>query len=223
MLLLLFLKVSLNPFEAGLNLNPGSVQVIYNPVVNEKLRHKAQKPLEHPWFAEHQPPVILAVGRLLPPKDFDTLIQAFAQLRKKRPLRLLILGEGKLRSALESLIDNLGIKADVSLPGYTDNPYGYMTKAGVFVLSSHFEGLPTVIIEALTCNCQVVATDCPYGPQEILANGEFGHLVPVGDVTALASAIELALDQPINIEKLKQRSENFTVLSSVDAYLKLFA
>ncbi|MGB3695405.1 MAG: glycosyltransferase, partial [Spirulinaceae cyanobacterium] len=170
-----------------------------------------------------QPPGILAVGRLLPPKDFDTLIQAFAQLRKKRPLRLLILGEGNLRSGLESLISNLGISADVSLPGYTNNPYCYMAKAGVFVLSSHFEGLPTVIIEALACNCQVVATDCPYGPQEILANGEFGHLVPVGDVTALASAIELALDQPINIEKLKQRSENFTVLSSVDAYLKLFA
>ncbi|MGC1248856.1 MAG: glycosyltransferase, partial [Spirulinaceae cyanobacterium] len=88
-------------FEAGLNLNPGSVQVIYNPVVNARLRQKAQTLLQHPWFAEHQPPVILAVGRLLPPKDFDTLIQAFAQLRKKRPLRLLILGEGNLRSGLE--------------------------------------------------------------------------------------------------------------------------
>ncbi len=209
-------------FKAGLNLKPGSVQVIYNPVVDTTLRQKAQSPLQHPWFAEHQPPVILAVGRLLPPKDFDTLIQAFAKLREKRPLRLLILGEGHLRSELESLITNLGISADVSLPGYTNNPYAYMAQASVLVLSSHFEGLPTVIIEALACNCQVVATNCPYGPQEILADGKFGRLVPVGDVAALAKAIELALDQPINVEKLQHRSENFSVVSSVDSYLKLF-
>ena len=209
-------------FEAGLGLSPGSVKVIYNPVVDRNLLHKAKTPLENYWFSENQPPVILTVGRLLPPKDFSTLIQAFAKLRKKRPLRLLILGEGDLRPKLESLITKLGIDKDVSLPGYTSNPYSYMAKSAVFVLSSNFEGLPTVMIEALACNCQVVATDCPYGPKEILANGEFGRLVPVGDVSALALAIELALDKPLSLEKIKQRSENFTVESSVDSYLKLF-
>lgn len=208
-------------FEVGLGLSPGSVKVIYNPVVDKKLLHKAETPLENSWFAENQPPVILTVGRLLPPKDFSTLIQAFAQLRKKRPLRLLILGEGDLRPKLESLIAKLGIDKDVSLPGYTSNPYSYMAKSAVFVLSSNFEGLPTVMIEALACNCQVVATNCPYGPKEILADGEFGRLIPVGDVSALAKAMELALDKPLSIEKLKQRSGNFTVESSVDSYLKL--
>jgi len=170
------------------------IEVIYNPVVTPELRTKAQAPLDHPWFQPGQPPVLLAVGRLTVQKDFPTLIRAFAQVRKTRPVRLLILGEGQDRSGLEALATELGLKEDVSLPGFVENPYAYMARASVFVLSSRWEGLPTVLIEALCCGARLVATDCPSGPREILRDGQYGKLVSVGDVTALAHAIETTLD-----------------------------
>lgn len=169
------------------------IGVIHNPGVTPELRNKAQAPLDHPWYQPGQPPVMLAVGRLTVQKDFPTLIRAFAQVRKTRPARLLILGEGQERPALEALVTELGLKEDVSLPGFVENPYAYMARASVFVLSSRWEGLPTVLMEALYCGAPLVATDCPSGPREILRGGQYGELVPVGDSTALAQAIETAL------------------------------
>jgi glycosyltransferase involved in cell wall biosynthesis len=170
------------------------IQVIHNPIVTPELRKKAQAPVTHPWFYPDQPPVVLAVGRLSPQKDYPTLIQAFGEVRRNRPLRLLILGEGEERPALEALIRQLGLQDDVSLPGFAANPYPYMARVSLFVLSSRWEGLPTVLVEALYCGAPVIATDCPSGPREILANGQYGQLMPVGDVVALAKAIEAALD-----------------------------
>jgi len=171
------------------------ITVIYNPsVVRAEVLEKAQAPLDHPWFKPDQPPVLVAVGRLQIQKDFPTLLHAFAQVRQNRPVRLLILGEGKERQPLEELIKNLGIENDVSLPGFVMNPYAYMARASLFVLSSRWEGLPTVLIEALCCGTPVVSTDCPSGPREILKDGEYGQLVPVSDMDALAKAIEAALD-----------------------------
>jgi glycosyltransferase involved in cell wall biosynthesis len=207
--------------ETGLKLRTGSVGAIYNPVVDERLVLNAQLPIEHPWFGPNQPPVFLAVGRLTGQKDFSLLLQAFAQLRKQREARLLILGEGPLRKPLEGMVAKLGIEADVLLPGFVKNPYAYMSRASVFVLSSRWEGLPTVLIEAIACGCQVVSTDCPHGPREILAEGKYGQLVPVTDVSALAAAMQTALDSPIAIEELKQRSQDFSVERAVTEYLKL--
>jgi glycosyltransferase involved in cell wall biosynthesis len=170
------------------------VQVIYNPIVTPELAEKAQVPLEHPWFDPGEPPVILGVGRLSPQKDFSTLILAFAQVRQAHRARLLILGEGEERPALESLAGQLGLNQDVSLPGYIANPYPYMARASLYVLSSKWEGLPGVLIEALYCGVPIVATDCPSGPREILADGQYGQLVPVGDVVSLAQAIERSID-----------------------------
>jgi len=171
------------------------ITVIYNPsVVRAEVLEKAKAPLDHPWFKPGQPPVLVAVGRLQMQKDFPTLLHTFAQVRKKRPVRLLILGEGKERQPLEELIKKLGLEDDVSLPGFVMNPYAYMARASLFVLSSRWEGLPTVLIEALCCGAPVVSTDCPSGPREILKDGEYGQLVPVSDVDALAQAIETALD-----------------------------
>ena len=170
------------------------IRVIYNPIVTPELREKAQAPLEHPWFRPGEPPVILATGRLSAQKDFPTLIQAFARVRRTRPARLLILGEGEERPALEAQVKQLDLERDVSLPGFVANPYPYMAQAGAFVLSSRWEGLPSVLIEALYCGARLVATDCPSGPREILADGQYGQLVPVGDASALALAIETALD-----------------------------
>ena len=170
------------------------IEVIYNPVITPELQEKAQAPLEHPWFAPGEPPVILGMGRLTAQKDFATLVQAFAQVRRARQARLIILGEGKDRPTLEAQVKQLGLEQDVDLPGFVDNPYAYLTRGSLFVLSSRWEGLPTVLIEALYCGVPVVATDCPHGPREILAGGLYGQLVPVGDVMALASAIGARLD-----------------------------
>jgi glycosyltransferase involved in cell wall biosynthesis len=169
------------------------VHVIYNPVVSPELYEKADAPLEHPWFRSNQPPVILGVGRHRPKKGFDTLLRAFARVRQETPARLVILGEGPERPNLERLAAELGVAADVDLPGFDPNPFRYMKRAGVFVLSSRYEGLPNVLIQALACGCPVVSTDCPSGPSEILDGGRYGALVPVDDVEAMAGAIVRAL------------------------------
>jgi glycosyltransferase involved in cell wall biosynthesis len=170
------------------------VEVIYNPGVTPELEFKASAESHHPWLRPGQPPVILAVGSLSVQKDFPTLIRAFAAVRKSRPARLLILGEGRERSALEALIRELGLQDDVSLPGFVDNPYAYMSRAAVFVLSSRWEGLPTVLVEALYCGVPLVATDCPSGPREILQGGRLGGLIQVGNIPEMSLAIERALD-----------------------------
>jgi len=169
------------------------IKVLYNPVVTPELREKARAPLNHPWFEAGQRPVVLAVGRLTQQKDFPTLIQAFAEVRQARPSRLVILGEGPDRPVLEALVKQLNLDDDVSMPGFVENPYAYMRRASLYVLPSRWEGLPTVLIEALYCGPPVIATDCPSGPREILADGRHGLLVPVGDVTALTQAIESGL------------------------------
>jgi glycosyltransferase involved in cell wall biosynthesis len=165
------------------------IQVIYNPVVTPELFAKAEEPLDHPWFRPGEPPVILGVGRLTQQKDFPTLIRAFALVRKERPARLMILGEGEERPKLEALVRELRLEEDVALPGFVENPYKYMKRAAVFVLSSKWEGLPTVLIEALALGTQVIATNCPSGLEEVLEGGRWGRLVSVGDFAGLAQAI----------------------------------
>jgi glycosyltransferase involved in cell wall biosynthesis len=170
-------------------LPPDNIKVIYNPVVTPELFAKAEEPLDHPWFRPGEPPVVLGVGRLTQQKDFPTLIRAFALVRKERPARLMILGEGEERPKLEALVRELGMEEDVALPGFVENPYKYMKRAAVFVLSSKWEGLPTALIEALALGIRVVATNCPSGPEEVLEGGKWGRLVPVGDPAGLAQAI----------------------------------
>lgn len=172
------------------------ITVIYNPsVVGTEIQQKASEPLDHPWFKPDQPPVLLAVGRLQQQKDYPMLIRAFAQLRRSRPARLMILGEGKERPMLEAMVKELELEEDVSMPGFVINPYAYMARAKLFVLSSRWEGLPTVLIEALCCGTPAVSTDCPSGPREILRSGKYGRLTPVGDAAAFAQAIGAALDE----------------------------
>jgi glycosyltransferase involved in cell wall biosynthesis len=137
--------------------------------------------------------VILGVGRLVAQKAFDVLIEAFAHVRRSQPARLLILGEGEERPMLEALVRQLGLEGDIELPGFVANPYPYMAHAELFVLSSRWEGLPTVLVEAMFLRTPVIATDCPSGPREILRNGLYGQLVPVGDPDAVALAIQNSL------------------------------
>jgi glycosyltransferase involved in cell wall biosynthesis len=175
------------------SLPAGKLRVISNPIVAPEIGELARAPVDHAWF-DGGGPVFVAAGRLRPQKDFPTLLRAFSHVRAKRPARLLILGEGPERERLEALARELELSGDVSLPGATSNPYAYMARSTAFILSSRWEGLPTVLIEAMSCGAPVVATDCPSGPREILAGGRYGALVPVGDVQALAAAMDDALD-----------------------------
>jgi glycosyltransferase involved in cell wall biosynthesis len=205
-------------------LPPELVTTVYNPVVDSELAKKAEAPIDHPWFMPGAPPVIIAVGRLTEQKDFPTLLQAFAQVRAQRQARLLLFGEGEVRRKLEALGRELGVDQDVSLPGFASNPFAYMARAAVFVLSSTYEGLPGVLIQALACGCPVVSTDCPSGPAEILENGQYGRLVPVGDPAAMAQAILATLDAPPDRGLLQKRASHFSVDRAVAQYLEvLFA
>ena len=192
-------------------ISPEKIKVIYNPVVTDNLIKKANEMPNHPWFYEKGIPVILGVGRLSKEKDYETLIKAFKLVLSKRQARLMILGEGKERVSLDILIAELSLDEKVSMPGFVANPYTYMNKSSLFVLSSRWEGLPNVLIEALACGCPVVSTDCPSGPAEILENGKYGPLVPVGDVEALAKAMNDVLNNPPEREMLKKRAMEFSV------------
>ncbi len=169
--------------------SPNHVRTIYNPVVTDSIPEQALQPVEHPFFGAGQPPVIVSFGRLVTAKDYPTLLKSYVRVSKTRPARLVIIGEGEQRPFLENLIKELGIAEDVHLPGYVQNPFAYLRRASVFVLSSAWEGLPSVLIEALACGAPIVSTDCPHGPSEILEGGKYGYLVPVGNDEAMASAI----------------------------------
>ena len=180
-----------------LNLPPEQVTVIYSPVISPELLRKGNMPLAHRWFgADAAAPVILSAGRLTRQKNFASLVRAFAQVRRQRPAKLLILGEGEERQRLTELVSELNLQDDVALPGFVDNPFPYMKYAAVFVLSSLWEGLPNVLIQALALGAPVVATDCRSGPAEILEGGKYGPLVPVDDDERLAEAIVNVLDTP---------------------------
>lgn len=204
-----------------LDLPKEKIHVIYNPVVDDELLTKAQHPVNHPWFQPDSPPVFLAVGRLTEQKDFSTLLDAFALVKKQRSARLIILGEGESRTQLQTKIDDLQITEDVSLPGFVENPYSYMSRANAFVLSSRWEGLGNVLIEAMACGCPVIATDCPSGPREILADGKYGFLTPVGDAVELSQSMLKVLESPPSRDVLVNRASYFSVQNSVNQYLSL--
>ncbi len=197
------------------------IQMIHNPVVTPQVLQKMQEPVDHPWFAASEPPVILGVGRLVSQKDFPTLIQAFARVRQHCPARLMILGEGEDRSKLEAQIRQLDLEQEVALPGFVDNPYAYMAQANLFALSSIFEGFGNVVAEAMAAGTPIVSTDCESGPAEILENGKYGRLVPVEDANALATGILESLCQPIDSERLKQRAQAFSVEQVTDQYIQV--
>ena len=182
------------------------IQTIYNPVITPELLIDAQAPVEHTWFLQKNP-IILGVGKLEAQKDFPNLIRAFAKVRQVKQAKLVILGWGPDRPKLENLVKDLGLLEDVDFPGYIQNPYAYMANSAVFVLSSAWEGLPTVLIEAMALGTPVVSTNCESGPSEILANGKYGFLTPVGDSEALADKILQVLSgqtKTVDLNWLKQ-------------------
>ncbi len=202
-----------------LGVAPARIQVVHSPIVSARLEQLAQAPLEHPWLMAGAPPVILGVGELGARKDFATLIRAFALVRAERPCRLLILGRGGQRERLLALAADLGVKDALDLPGFVANPYAYMRRAAVFALSSRWEGLGIVLVEALACGTPAVSTDCPSGPREILGPCCPGALVPVGDHQALARVIVETLTDPPTRTRLIERAQAFSISASARAYL----
>ena len=199
------------------------IRVIYNPVVTDEILQAAKAEPEHPWLSDTEYPLILGAGRLTRQKDFRTLIHAFALVRGRRPARLVILGEGEEREPLEALILDLGLDGSVEMPGFVSNPFAFMARASLFVLSSAWEGLPGVLIQALACGCPVVSTDCPSGPREILQEGKCGRLVGVGDHEGLAGAILETLGSPPDARILRHRAMDFHVDKIIDQYLDALA
>ena len=198
------------------------VHVIENPVVNAELLSKASEPVAHPWFGNPAVPVVMAVGRLeILHKDQPTLLRAFAAVVKRRPARLVILGDGPDKGRLEEMSRRLGIRELVDFAGFQLNPAAYMARAQVFVLSSILEGLPTVLIEALACGTSVVSTDCPGGVREVLEDGKWGSLVPVGDASALADAICDTIDNPMPSAALARAASRYSTAVATQRLLGL--
>jgi len=179
---------------------------------------------DHPWFQEvDPPPLIMGLGELSGRKDFATLIRAFALLRRKVPARLMILGRGKDRDRLLALGQDLGVAEALALPGFVPNPLDYLARASLFAFTSTLEGLGFALIEALAVGVPVVSTDCPSGPREILQDGKYGPLVPVGDHQALAAAMLATLRQPLPRARLQEAARPYEIEHATSAYVKALA
>lgn len=204
--------------ELGLPLE--CIQVVYNPVVTKQMLQMSCANIDLPWLVKDRRKMVVAAGRLTKQKDFATLIRAFVLVLSKTDAHLVIMGEGELRSDLEQLIAEKSLQDVVLLPGFVKNPYAVMKQAELFVLSSAWEGLPNVLIQAMACGTPVVSTNCPSGPAEILENGKWGRLVPVGDVEALAKAMLDTLTET-NPPDVVTRAAFFSVERAATEYLRL--
>lgn len=197
------------------------VGVLPNPVLTDEFDALSNESIDHPWFRTGEPPVLLAAGRLVKFKFFDVLLRTYAGLPERTQYRLMILGEGPEREHLTSLARELGIADRVQLPGFIMNPLPYMRRARLFILSSSYEGMPNVLLQAIACGTAVVATDCNSGPREILEGGRLGPLVKVGDEADLASGIQRALASGPHPEAASLVRKRFSVASAVEEYLEL--
>lgn len=192
------------------SVDSSKVDVIYNPVVTDELYNLANKQPNHKWFEEIEDSIIIGAGRLIPEKNFETLIRAFNNFLNENQGRLIILGKGPEKSALVQLTQKLDIDEMVDFAGFVDNPYAFMNHADLFAQSPATEGFGNVLVEAMACGTPVVSTDCPHGPAEILNFGQYGPLVPVGDDIALAKAIEWVLERPLPSKYLQKRATKFS-------------
>lgn len=202
------------------------IGVIYNPIVNPEIYELAKEPVNHPWILDKSTPVILAVGRLVKAKDYPTLLNAFYMILRIKQAKLLILGEGNDELKIKRFAERLGISGSVDFLGLQENPYKFMAKSSVFVLSSQQEGFSTVIVEAMACGLPVVSTDCESGPSEIIQDEKNGYLVKVGDSAAMAEKIIKILDNNAVRNKFSEngriRAKDFTVGNKTQEYEKLF-
>ena len=197
------------------------IEVVYNPVAAPPSIVLIPSAIKSMWGDGEAR--ILTVGSLKQQKNHAMLIRAFAVLARKRPARLVIVGEGPLRRELEQVAATEGVADRVMMPGFALDPWPYFASADVFALSSDYEGFGLVLVEAMFSGLPVVSTDCQSGPREILDGGRFGALTPVGDVAALAEAIEAALDHPIGSDLLRARADEISGPQRSERLLELMA
>ncbi len=198
------------------------INVVPSPVVSASLFEDEQSRPDHPWFQPGEPPVILGVGELCYRKDFATVIRAFAEVRKQRECRLVILGKGNKHDELLAIAAELDVADNVDLVGFQPNPYAFMQHAALFAFASLWEGLGFVVIESLAVGTPVVSTDCPSGPREILQDGKYGSLVDLGDDRAMAREIIKTLDNPLPKQVLQEAALPYEIEASTTAYLASF-
>ncbi|MCG8489795.1 MAG: glycosyltransferase [Chromatiales bacterium] len=207
-------------FADYIGIERSRIQVVPSPIITPRFYQRLNQPLDHPWFKPGQPRVILGVGELCRRKDFTTLIRAFARLKDRYDCRLMIVGEGRARERLEAEVKKLGLEQRVSLPGFVDSPYPYMKASALFVLSSLWEGLGAVLVEALAAGTPVASTSCPSGPEELLGDLPGEPLAAPGDVEGLAEAMARQLDNPLSAEQLQAAAAPYTLENSVANYLR---
>jgi len=192
--------------------------VIGNPVLTADFALRLSEEIHWPW-ADRSVPTIVYVGRAAPEKRLDLIMAAFQALSSKTPLRLLLVGP-----TIEDLVvpPELAAGGCIQAVGFQPNPLPYIAASDVLVLCSDFEGFGNVLVEAMGCGTQVVATDCPFGPREILGDGRYGQLVPTDDPSAIARAVQRALDPDgrVRREDLLQRASNFGAAKSTSAYVR---
>lgn len=206
-------------------LPPDLFAIIPPPIDLERIGRLRRETVDHPWLQPGQPPVVLNVARLAVQKGHPILLEAFAEAVRSRELRLIIMGEAseEARDELAVRVDELGIAGKVDITDFDPNPYRFMTRAAVFVLSSLWEGFGIVLAESMACGCPVVSSNCRYGPTEILQGGSVGRLVPVSDSRALAAAILAEIDDPTQAAVLEKRARDFGLDSLMERYAAVLA
>ncbi len=196
------------------------IHLIYNFVDCEEVETLSKDYVNHSWLQTKRSKVILSAGRLSNQKNWPVLLDAFSKVQKDYDIKLIILGEGPERESINNLIEDLELREFVSLPGFKKNPYSWMSKSDIFILSSDFEGFPNVLVQALACGCKVISSDCESGPREILENGKWGRLFNVGDSIDLASKLQEALSEE-DILETRERAEFFSLDKCLNLYENL--
>ena len=197
------------------------ITVIPNPVDVRSIRSLAKEPADHTWFRNREAPIVVGLGELTSRKGFDTLIQAFAILRGRKPARLFLMGKGSGHDSLKKLCADLGIREDVEFAGFKENPFPFLARADLFVQPSRYEGFGMALLEALALGVPVVATDCPSGPREILQDGKYGAQVPIEDFAAMAAAMEKALDSPPDAGHLAEAVAPYSLETVTTRYIEV--
>lgn len=194
---------------------------VYNIIDDVESRKRMDEPVDEDWFESNEGSLLIAAGSLVKWKGFSDLISAMGELSKTRKVRLIILGDGPLRAELERQIEALSLEKVIKILGYVANPLKYFSRADIFILSSYVEGLPNVLVEAMMCGCTPVSTNCPTGPREVLQDGRYGYLVPVGNPFAMANGIKLAIDRPISDDLLREAVTPFAELCVIKKHFSI--
>jgi glycosyltransferase involved in cell wall biosynthesis len=210
------------------HVEPSRTRAIPNPLDVDFIRAEARKDPGHPWLQDTKDvPVIVNAGKLQTAKGQADLLEAFKKVRQRRFCRLMILGRGPLLESLQQLARDLTIESDVAFVGFQENPYQFMSRASLFVLSSHWEGFPNVLTEAMACGVPVISTDCPAGPSEIIDDGRNGCLTQVGNPALLAEKITTLLaDEELRRRLAEQASEDvnqYRVATVIQDYAEVFS